>query len=190
MTSDSGNPSCASRYSVSSAVGGQKISHIQFVLRKPFQVLVGKKNKPQTLIRLCKTSLLAGVIRLFMSDDACWKYRPSFFSEELLFFAEEFVIWKQRLRKNSQPVSQGACWYQLSPVCPQCQEVTSITRGSGCLSRLCSARQCRASSWTWGVIACLWECVTSSYLPTDPNIALLLHTARYLTLYIRVLLIN
>lgn len=46
MTSDSGNLSCASRYSVSSTVGGQKISHIQFVLRKPFQVLVGEK-KPQ-----------------------------------------------------------------------------------------------------------------------------------------------
>lgn len=44
MTSDPGNPSCASRYSVSSAVGGQNISHIQFVLRKPFQVLVEKKN--------------------------------------------------------------------------------------------------------------------------------------------------
>lgn len=46
MTSASGNPSCASRYSVSSAVGGQKISHIQFVLRKPFQVSIhGKKKK-------------------------------------------------------------------------------------------------------------------------------------------------
>jgi len=42
MTSGSGSPSCASRYSVSHSVGGQKISHIQFVLRKPFRVLMEK----------------------------------------------------------------------------------------------------------------------------------------------------
>lgn len=100
MTSASGNPSCASRYSVSSAVGGQKISHIQFVLRKPFQVSIHGKKKKKSMIRLCKTLLLAEVIRLFMSDDVRCKYRPSFFSEDLLFFAEEF-IWKQRLGKNS-----------------------------------------------------------------------------------------
>lgn len=106
MTSDSDNPSCASRYSVSSTVGGQNISHIQFVLRKPSQVLIGKKPN---MIRLCKTLLLAEVIRLFMSDDACYKYRPSFFSEDLLFFAEQFVIWKQQPRKISQLVSHSNC---------------------------------------------------------------------------------
>lgn len=107
MTSDSGNPSCASRYSISSAVGGQKISHVQFVLHKPSQVLMEKKPN---MVRLYKTLLLAEVIiRLFMSDDVCCKYRPSSFSEDLLFFAEEFVIWKQRLRKISQLVSHSDC---------------------------------------------------------------------------------
>lgn len=86
-------------------MGGQKISHIQFVLRKAFQVLMEKK----AMIRLCKTLLLAEAIRLFMSDDECCKSRPSFFSEDLLFFAEEFAIWKQQLRKNSQLVSHPDC---------------------------------------------------------------------------------
>lgn len=51
------------------------------------------------MIRLCKTLLLAELLRIFMADNSCCKYRPIFLGEEDLFFAVEF-IWKQQLRKT------------------------------------------------------------------------------------------
>lgn len=59
MTSDPGNPSCASRYSVSCPVGGQKISHIQFVLRKRFQVLMEK-----TQDKIMQTFIVSGTDKI------------------------------------------------------------------------------------------------------------------------------
>lgn len=52
------------------------------------------------MIRLCKTLLLAELIRLLMADNTCCKYRPIFLVRMTYFFAEEFVIWKQQLRKT------------------------------------------------------------------------------------------
>lgn len=139
------------------------------------------------MIRLCKTLLLAEVIRLFMSDDECCKHRPSFFGEDLLFFAEEFVIWKQWLRKNSQLVSHSDVSVSCPLSVPSAREVTSMTRGSGSWRRLCgvpgAAAQAAEPEQSSG---CLWQYVTNSYFSTDSNISLLLHTALYiyLTLYL------